>query len=156
MRYHSVYSWWLNMFCCFFSDCGMSRVDMCSGDELSADAFQCVTGIIFLLSDLISWLIGSTAWACGYQGYQVWTADKYKLHVISLILEGVARNSAQSIYTVNEKKYRLISLLKDKLVAISWLGGGGGTRYILGWGGAAGFLIPWPCLRQNRWFSHPV
>ena len=24
----------------------------------------------------------------------------------------------------------------------------GGTRYILGWGGAARPLIPWPCLRQ--------
>ena len=27
--------------------------------------------------------------------------------------------------------------------------GGGGTRYILGWGGAARLLIPWPCLRQK-------
>ena len=27
--------------------------------------------------------------------------------------------------------------------------GGGGTRYILGWGGAALPLIPWPCLRQK-------
>ena len=26
--------------------------------------------------------------------------------------------------------------------------GGGGTRYIPGWGGAARPLIPWPCLRQ--------
>ena len=26
--------------------------------------------------------------------------------------------------------------------------GGGGTRYISGWGGAARPLIPWPCLRQ--------
>ena len=27
--------------------------------------------------------------------------------------------------------------------------GRGGTRYILGWGGAARHLIPWPCLRQK-------
>ena len=27
-------------------------------------------------------------------------------------------------------------------------GPGGGTRYILGWGGAARPFIPWPCLRQ--------
>ena len=29
---------------------------------------------------------------------------------------------------------------------VSYPGGGGGTRYILGWGGAARPLIPWPCL----------
>ena len=28
-------------------------------------------------------------------------------------------------------------------------GGGGGTRYILGWRGAAPPLIPWPCLWQK-------
>ena len=30
-----------------------------------------------------------------------------------------------------------------------WIPGAGGTRYILGWGGAARPLIPWPCLRQK-------
>ena len=36
-----------------------------------------------------------------------------------------------------------------------WIPGAGGTRYILGWGGAARPLIPWPCLRQKSLISLP-
>ena len=54
-------------------------------------------------------------------------------------------------FCAGAEPYRASFYTQEQWIPLDFRDGtrGGGTRYILGWGGAARPLIPWPCLRQK-------
>ena len=63
-------------------------------------------------------------------------------------LDYLRRDNIQRSSSKNTERAKTVTTLRVEKCAFRPRGGGG-SRYILGWGGAARPLIPWACLRQK-------
>ena len=82
--------------------------------------------------------------------------ENYSVQIWDAMFQGLQhcgrkRVETSGVYFSSLKTF----ILSVKLENISIGTGGGGTRYIPGWGGAARPLISWPCLRQISLIFQP-